>query len=73
MDLILRAVQRNRRVAQDLKTEWKELLLATCGVGVCDARRRAVKNCLEGVSIFCAWRNFIRCVAQMHMARRVRG
>ncbi|MCI47127.1 hypothetical protein A2U01_0068368, partial [Trifolium medium] len=29
------------------------------------ARRRAVKNCLGGVSVFCARRSFIRRVAQV--------
>ncbi|MCI14226.1 hypothetical protein A2U01_0035355 [Trifolium medium] len=60
MDLILRAAQRNRRVAQDLEIEWKELMLAARG-----ARRRAVKNCLEGVSVFCARRSFIRRVSRV--------
>ncbi|MCI50820.1 hypothetical protein A2U01_0072064, partial [Trifolium medium] len=31
----------------------------------CGAWRRAVKNCLEGVSVFCARRNFIRRVARV--------
>ncbi|MCI45571.1 hypothetical protein A2U01_0066810, partial [Trifolium medium] len=39
--------------------------LAARSAGISGARRRAVKNCLGGVSVFCARRSFIRRVVQV--------
>ncbi|MCI07290.1 hypothetical protein A2U01_0028356 [Trifolium medium] len=43
----------------------EKFLLAARSAGIGGARRRAVKNCLGGVSVFYARRSFIRRVAQV--------